>query len=78
MTTSIKIKPHNYPVKVVITDNHGEGKVTETVEYLKAGEETEYYCTTTRMISATDLNYSEVPGSYEAAYPKQLNIGVVE
>lgn len=78
MTTSVKIKPHNYPVKVVISDNYGEGRVTEYTEFLKAGDEHEYYCTTSRTISATDVNYSEVPGSYEAAYPKQLNIGVID
>lgn len=66
MTTSVKIKPHNYSVKVVITDNYGEGKVTEYTEFLKAGEEREYHCTTNRMISAIDVNYSEVPGSYES------------
>ncbi len=65
MTTTIKVTSHNYPALVEIFDN-GE-KSDYTVLTPEDGERS-FYCTTTRQLRITDLNYDDpaVPGTKPA------------
>lgn len=55
MTTTIKVTSHNYPAQVEVIDN---GKVIVEKRILRPedGEQT-FYCTTTRSLHITDLEY---------------------
>lgn len=56
MTTTIKVTSHNYPARVETLDN---GKAVETrILTPEHGEQT-FYCTTTRELRITDLEYND-------------------
>lgn len=56
MTTTIKITSHNYPAMVETVDS---GKVTDTRILLNTDGEQTLYCTTTRELRITDLDYED-------------------
>jgi hypothetical protein len=54
MTTTIKVTSHNYPALVEIFDN---GEKTDYTVVTKEMGEQQFYCTTTRQLRITDLEY---------------------
>lgn len=60
MTTTIKVTSHNYPARVEIIDRHaGQDSVTETRILTPEDGEQQFYCTTTRELRITDLEYDD-------------------
>lgn len=55
MTTTIKVTSHNFPALVEIFDNGN--KSSYAVLTPEDGEQT-FYCTTTRQLRITDLEYN--------------------
>lgn len=56
MTTTIKVQSHNHPAKVETWD---QGLLTNTrVLHPEDGEQT-FYCTTTRELKITDIEYND-------------------
>lgn len=56
MTSTIKVESHNYPVRVETLDN---GVVVGTRILTPAEGELAFYCTTTRELRITDLEYDD-------------------
>lgn len=54
MTTTIKVTSHNYPARVETVDS---GDVTRTQIIKPSDGEMTFYCTTTRELRITDLEY---------------------
>lgn len=73
MTTSVKVKSANYPVLVRTTDRGANNYEFSSDEILwpEDGERT-FYCTTTRTITAMDIDYSHprAKEDREKRYPK--------
>jgi hypothetical protein len=66
MTTTIKVISHNYPAKVEVVDRRDERdtRVETRVLFPEDGEQT-FYCTTSRELRITDLEYDD-PRAVEA------------
>jgi hypothetical protein len=56
MTTTIKVTSHNYPALVEVFDNGNKSHYQ--VILAEDGEQT-FYCTTTRQLRITDLEYED-------------------
>lgn len=60
MTTTIKVTSHNYPARVEVIDTYGErDSVVETRILTPEDGEQTFYCTTTRELHITDLEYDD-------------------
>lgn len=75
MTTTIKVTSHNYPAQVEVIDEYG-GNPPVTAEkrilFPEDGEQT-FYCTTSRKLHITDLEYDDpaVLAAKAAKTPKE-------
>lgn len=56
MTTTIKVQSHNYPARVETFDN---GQVSSVMIVTPEKGEVTLYCTTTRELRITDLEYDD-------------------
>lgn len=56
MTTTIKVTSHNHPALVETFDN---GTKTDYRVLVPADGEQSFYCTTTRQLRITDLEYND-------------------
>lgn len=56
MTSTIKVTSHNFPVRVETLDS---GKVNDTKILIPEDGEATFYCTTTRELRITDLEYDD-------------------
>ena len=78
MTTSIKVKSANYPALVEYTDRwvdtEGNERVSEGIPVVLWPEDGEvyFYCTTTRQVRVTDLEYDD-PRAVKAKEAKNLS-----
>ena len=77
MTTTIKVTSHNYPARVETYDG---GTLTNTVVLQPENGEVSFYCTTTRELRITDLEYDDdpqavVPDAVVAANSDLLVVG---
>lgn len=64
MTSSVKIKSHNFPVLLTTTDLRIEADGTRTYTQsdrviLSTDPELEFYCTTNRGLQVSDLEYDD-------------------
>jgi hypothetical protein len=60
MTTTIKVTSHNYPARVEIVDKCNDREiVVETRVLTPEDGEVQFYCTTTRQLRITDLEYDD-------------------
>jgi len=61
MTTTIKVTSHNYPARVETIDTYGDNPsimVDARILTPEDGEQT-FYCTTSRELRITDLEYDD-------------------
>jgi len=56
MTSTITVQSHNLPVQVETFDN---GVLTDSKVLLPEDGEVKFYCTTTREVRVTDLEYDD-------------------
>ena len=60
MTTTIKVTSHNHPARVEVVDHYSDGsKVADTRILTPEDGEHSFYCTTTREVRVTDLEYDD-------------------
>lgn len=58
MTTTIKVTSRNYPARVEVVDRYGDrDSVVQTHILTPEDGEKSFYCTTTRELRITDLEY---------------------